>query len=45
MGNHGSIDCTNKYNSKTLVGFTAEGIHVAHYTANVIPADWITIGY
>ena len=45
MGNHGTIDYTNKYDSKTLVGFTAEGIQVATYTAKVIPADWITIGY
>lgn len=45
MGNHSSIDYTNKYNSKTLVGFKAEGIQVAKYTAYVISADWITIGY
>ena len=45
MGNQNSIDYTNKYYSKTLVGFETWGIQVAHYTANVISADWITIGY
>lgn len=45
MGNHSSIDYTNKYYSKTLVGFETWGIQVATYSATRIPASWITIGY